>query len=102
MGFIFLFFMGFIFLILLDLLGSLGRELLLLLECLGGFLSGELLLLLGSLGSERLSSLGLLGSCFGEPPRGDAFDGLLAVLRLRLRRFTSGPTAASACDVSPW
>jgi hypothetical protein len=44
----------------------------------------------------------LLGSCFGEPPRGDAFDGLLAVLRLRLRRFTSGPTAASACDVSPW
>lgn len=48
----------------------------------------------------------LLGSCFGEPARGDAFDGLIAVLRRRLqrgRRRERGSAApmTSACEVSP-
>ena len=45
----------------------------------------------------------LHGSCFGEAPRGDAFDAMMAVLRRRLLRKGvwngAPPTAASACDV---
>ena len=43
----------------------------------------------------------LMGSCFGEEVRGDAFDALMAVLRRRLRRGRRAPAAprASACEL---
>ena len=43
----------------------------------------------------------LVGSCFGEPARGDAFDALMAVLRRRLRRLHgAAPRLLDPCDAT--
>ena len=43
----------------------------------------------------------LVGACFGEPARGDAFDALMAVLRRRLRRLNgAAPRLLDPCDAT--